>query len=391
MEALHQLAERETATWSERSNQLAVSTWQDAADVPEFVRNGEVRLEKVYGLWTLTRYEGTLNDVEMSVARLLSKLRAAVVAKNADAFFGLMMEGKGTCDGRTCETLRKAISTGKPHPLLELLLLEGAEQASITIKQDGEETLLRWVRPTRHLARYGFLELRFQGSGGDMRLAAGNAKHFDRLSEEMEVWTENHSDIAWNVKMKDHVEVKSLTPFCGRSFFGRCILKIVPTEVKNVGSRTIRSIKVSKVNARKFLGVSSQTLWQIHGSVAPGTVAGRPTSVSPPVKWDGKDLSDTWEFYRINWIEFSGGERLEYKAVDYRDAKHGTLVFDDVLATRVAAGVTHATYDKLQEELVEAGFEDFAMSEESHDASAQERVAPNPAGEASPPSDAMPP
>jgi hypothetical protein len=66
----------------------------------------------------------------------------------------------------------------------------------------------------------------------------------------------------------------------------------------------------------------------------------------------------TWEFYRVEWIELESGERLEYSTRDYREAANGTLVFSEVRASREVGGLSTEVFQKLAEERAAAGYPD---------------------------------
>ena len=84
-----------------------------------------------------------------------------------------------------------------------------------------------------------------------------------------------------------------------------------------------------------------------------------PASVSPPVSRRGSDdLTETWEFYRVEWIELDDGGRLSYSAKDYREAASGTLVFSDVRAARERGGMAMDAYRSLARERADAGYPD---------------------------------
>ncbi|MSQ04334.1 MAG: hypothetical protein EXR71_21050 [Myxococcales bacterium] len=162
----------------------------------------------------------------------------------------------------------------------------------------------------------------------------------------------------WRAQVAAYADVKSLDSYCAEWYYSLCLNQILPTQVKNIGTQKITSIKVSKVRAQRYMGNASQTLWGIWRDLPPGAESSVPSTTSPPVKSSNgnRDLSETWEFYRVEWLELGDGTRLSYGAEDYREAARGTLTFTDVRAARERGGMSTKAVETLFEQRAAAGY-----------------------------------
>ena len=345
--------------WTAKTDDAAASQWSELAAVPELAAEAGVWLEKRDGRWLLARYAAGWGGEVEGPAKLLRDMREAARDRDGTAFLSRVKAGERTCKDRECRSIAEAVTKGDTAAMVDVINMPEVKPGSLTVTEDDGEVVVRWLRETRFLAQEGVTELRFAKEDGQWVVTTADGSNFTDLDEEMETWTENHGEMLWRAQVAAYVEVRSLTPFCAEWYWGRCVSKILPTEVRNVGTQTVKSIKVSKVRARRYMGQSSQTLWGIWRNLQPGKASSMPASVSPPVSRRGSDdLTETWEFYRVEWIELDDGGRLSYSAKDYREAASGTLVFSDVRAARERGGMAMDAYRSLARERADAGYPD---------------------------------
>lgn len=345
--------------WTTRTQEAAASEWSEPVAVPELGKEGGVWLEKRDGRWLVVRYAAGWGADMSGPARLLREMREAADERDGAGFLERVRAGRRTCEGRDCRALAEKIGKGGSAEMLEVVTMPEITPGSLRVTEEGGEVVVRWLRKTRFLGQEGLHELRFAKEDGRWMVTAADGSNFTELDEEMDTWTENHGEMLWRARVAVYVEVKSLEPFCEEWYYGTCMTQVLPTEVKNIGTQKVTSIKVSKVRARRYMGQSSQTLWGIWKNLSPGDASSLPNTVSPPVKrLRASEVFQTWEFYRVEWIELESGERLEYSTRDYREAANGTLVFSEVRASREVGGLSTEVFQKLAEERAAAGYPD---------------------------------
>jgi hypothetical protein len=354
---LHHFEGVEHITWTDKSNEAVASTWSEPTSVPEVTAGYGIWMERRDGHWKVSRFAGGWGEDVREATSLLADMRRAAVARDASGFLVRVLPTDETCEGKACKAIADAIATGADTTLLDVILMQGVVPGSLRVMEQGDDVVFRWLRETRYLEQHGMYELRFRRVDGVMVVVGVDNSNFRELDEEMETWTENHGEMLWRAQVSNYLEVKSLDAFCDEWFYGVCVTKVLPTHVQNIGNRTIREVKVSKVRALRYMGNASQTLWGVYRNIAPGKGTSNPSSASPPVTTrGGLDLGETWEFYRVNWVVFDDGARLDYDPTDYRDAKGVELAFEDVRSARVKGGMQVKRYENLRHELEAGGF-----------------------------------
>ncbi|MSQ00932.1 MAG: hypothetical protein EXR71_03440 [Myxococcales bacterium] len=345
--------------WTTHTDEAAASQWSEPAAVPELAAEAGVWLERRDGRWLLVRYAAGWGSEVTGPAELLRDMREAARDRDGTAFLASVKAGERTCKDRECRSIAEAVSKGEAPAMVDVIDMPEVKPGSLQVTEDDGEVVVRWLRETRFLGQEGVTELRFAKEDGRWVVTTADGSNFADIDEEMDTWTENHGEMLWRAEVAAYVEVRSLTPFCEEWYWGTCLTKVLPTEVRNVGTQSVKSVKVSKVRARRYMGQTSQTLWGIGRNLQPGKASSNPSSASPPVRrLRTGDVSETWEFYRVEWIEFEDGERLSYSARDYREAASGTLVFSDVRAARERGGLSTDGYRGLVRERTEAGYPD---------------------------------
>lgn len=371
--------------WSSTTGDSAAALWFEDAAVPELSAAAGVWMEKTGGRWTVVRYSAGWGRAAEEAAELLRDMREAAKARDGTAFLARVKAGERTCKDRECRGIAEAVTKGEPVAMVDVVNMPDVQPGSLRVTEEDGEVVVRWLRETRFLGQEGVVELRFAKNDGRWEVTTADGSNFTELDEEMETWTENHGEMLWRAEVAAYVEVKSLTPFCEEWYFSVCLTRVLPTEVRNVGTQTVKSIKVSKVRARRYMGQTSQTLWGVWRDLQPGKASSNPASVSPPVssrRRGSVDLTETWEFYRVEWIELEDGGRLSYSVRDYREAASGTLVFSDVRAARARGGMSTDAYGTLVRERTEAGYPDTVASPQVEAAGSSGEVLAPPAGDA---------
>ena len=356
----------EEVVWTEESEASAASTWTEPTAIPELTASLGVWMEKHDGRWKLARYDGGWDATVSQAAELVGEMRAAAEARDAERFLERVTPSEKTCQGKECKSVAEAIASGTGTPMLDTVRMENVEPGTLHVSTEGDDLVVHWLRWTRFLGQRGMFELRFRKVDGRWMVVSADNSNFRGMDDAMETWTENHGEMLWRVQLSTYVEVGSRDSYCAEWFYGICLTKILPTHVQNVGTQTIREIKVSKVRSLKYMGTASQTLWGTYRNIAPGRGTSTPSSYSPPVRTRvGTDLSETWEFYRVNWVVFEDGTRLDYNAQDYRNTEGGTLSFEDVRAARVKGGLSTKEYDSLERTLEASGYPPPAAASEA--------------------------
>jgi hypothetical protein len=347
----------EEIAWTEESDETAAATWTEPTSIPEITSSLGVWMQKHDGHWMLARYEAGWGKNVSEATELIAQMRMAADARDAERFLERVAPGEQTCEGKACRPVADAISSGKDTPMLDTVRMQDVEPGSLRVLEEEEDIVMRWLRKTRFLGQLGMFEMRFREVDGRWMVVATDSSNFRKLDDEMETWTENHGEMLWRGEMSSYVRVKSLDTYCAEWFFGVCLTAVLPTHVQNVGTRTISSIKVSKVRALKYMGNASQTLWGIFRNIAPGKGTSNPSSVSPPVRTRSRfNENETWEFYRVNWVVFADGTRMDYSAQDYRETEGGTLAFEDVRTARLKGGLSSKVYDDLVRAMEASGY-----------------------------------
>ena len=250
----------------------------------------------------------------------------------------------------------KAIEAGEPHLFVETIDMKDQVDGSLRVDQTDDVVKLTWLRRTRFLDRAGVIALTVDEVDGRWKVVSVDARHFDRMNDEMDVWTENHGEMLWRIQLKSLVEVGSRKSFCGEyDWYGRCITTVHPTYVHNVGERPIRRIRVSKNRYGRRFSDSTQTLWGVYANIAPEQTVDDPVDWSPPILTK-PNAKHTFNFYRVDWVVFEDGERMEYASRDYREELLEGLTFDLVLETRRSAGSDLEDFETLQAEVEDHGY-----------------------------------
>jgi hypothetical protein len=346
--------------WTMENDDAVVLEWTSPTAVPEIVHERSVSVARVEGDWRVTSAApGYATSVD-EVAQVLADMRAAADARNGARFLSYALPGEGTCTLRTCPRVKQVIDAGQTHLFVDTIRMEGFVPASLRVEASDAHVTLRWLRRTRFLGQAGLVSLRFDRTGGAWRVSLGDAGHFAALDDELDTWTENHNEMLWRQEMARFVEVRELPGYCDATgFWGICVRMVYPTLVRNLDTKPIRSIKVSKNRAGRYFGNAETTLWGIFLNVAPGEARDGANEISPPIhssrRWDGLE-SRPFPFQRVDWIEMEGEPRRVYVPKDYRKASDGSVTFDIVRDTRVAVGVATDRVDELRSDVVTAGY-----------------------------------
>jgi hypothetical protein len=341
--------------WTDLTPSTASSTWTEIASVPELAVDANVQMKNIDGHWKLAGFAAGWGEDVSGVSDLLKTMRDEADARDGVGFLNQVVPGDRTCRDRACRSIAESVTAGTATGMVDDIKMTEVEPGTLRVTRDGDGVTVRWLRKTRYLDQEGLTELHFKEVDGKWVVVTADGSNFRKLDEAMETWTENHGEMLWRAQVADYVQVRSLPAFCGEYYYGVCLTEILPSEISNIGQQDIKQVKVSKVRALRYMGNASQTLWGIWRNLKPGQKSSDPSSASAPVH-TGTTSGTTWEFYRVEWIEFADGTRLSYAARDYREAAGGTLTFSEVRTAREHGDMSVEAYDKLIQERVAAGY-----------------------------------
>jgi hypothetical protein len=357
-EMLHELLQRSALSgdeidWTTIDDDEATVRWSRPTAIPEIKHEEFVELSHASGDWKVSRFQSGWDDSASQIFTMLNKMRAAADRRDAEQFLQHAEPGENTCTAQTCPIIIKAIEDDTPHLFIETIDMTGMLDGSFRVVDAGDTVTFRWLRKTNYLDQVGVVQLQAEKNNGQWKVKTIDARHFAEIDDEMDVWTENHSEMLWRTELIELVEVGSRKSFCDEyNWYGQCVTTVHPTFVHNIGERKIKKIKVSKNRFGRRFGDSTQTLWGVYVNIQPGKTVDNPSQWSPPV-YRKPNSKQSFNFFRVDWVEFEDGERMSYTAKDYREEVGVGLTFDLVLETRTAAGSSFEDFEALQGQIHE--------------------------------------
>jgi hypothetical protein len=332
-------------------------TWQLPLSVPEFSAEQKIVVDRVDGDWKVIAAPTERDEALDGVAQTIAAMRATAQAHDGSGFLSHAIPGDGTCTAATCPRVRTLIDSGATHLFVESVNMDGMVPGSLSLQIDDDQVSMRWLRSTRHLDQSGMMAMELRRADGEWKVSKVDATHFAAMDDELELWTENHSEMLWREEISSIVEVRELPSFCASvNYWGNCSERVHPTFIKNVSPHLITSLKISKNQSGRYFSGAQNTLWGVYRNVRPGESRDAVDEASPPVQSRPNLAGKPFSFIRVEWVNIEGQERKVFTPKDYRDVKDESLTFELVRNTRAAAGGKTQRIDELRAQMIDAGY-----------------------------------
>jgi hypothetical protein len=353
---LEQFARAEDIRWVRDGATRARASIAQQTGLPEAAAAAVVWLERGDSGWQVLRYDAGWTADVAAAAAVLAQMRTAAHLRDADGFLGSVEREGGTCAGRSCKRVASAIREGSDDALLDAVWMRDAVPGSVRAEDADGVVILQWLRSTRFLGRPGMVSLRLEYLEDAWRLTEADDSHFERMAQEMDVWTENHGEVLWRQKVGAHVRLNAPTSGCCRWAGADCVDICLQTTITHVGPVAIQSARLQTLRARRYIADASSGGWKTLGTLGPGETV----PIGPPAEASSRsgrgDTRNEWAFVRVELLEFEDGTRLAYEPQVLPASEASVPPFSEVLAARRAAGAPIHEYQSLHDELMEAGF-----------------------------------
>jgi hypothetical protein len=335
--------------WHRAADGTVRLAWEVGPPLPGLGRSHALSWAPREGRWQVVAWRADGIDDGPAVFALLSSLRTARDAGDGAAFVALLRPGPSTCTAGSCAALRRAVSTRRPHPVVDAALLSGIVEGSLRARRDSAVVRLRALRPTRMGGVAGVVDVDVAPGDRGWQVVAVDTSHVDAVEREAAVWTTEHAALAWRSEVAGIVALEPLPVTCARPILAWCADERAPTRLKNVSRTAIRRVQVTKVTGG---GRDAASPWAIWTDIAPGAAVDTPTRTSPAPAGRGFEALRNFDSYRVDWIELAGGRRLAPSTVAVpRDGP--TLE-----AARRAAGADVARMTALRARTAALGYSD---------------------------------